>query len=777
MTDFVEHNLIKEGKLERREYQDYLVDKGKNESTLVVLPTGTGKTIVTLRITAERLLDNYGGTSLMMAPTKPLVEQHYNTYSELLDIDDDEIVMFTGDTRPQKREEIWDNSTSVVIATPSVIENDVISERISLEDVIHLTVDECHRATGNYPYVYVCDKYVEQAKEPLITGLSASPGDTKEDILNICENINVSSIEIITENDPMIEEYIYDTDIETRFIDISEEILEIRDTLQDVYKDRLVTLYEDDYVDSRSKTLSQVRLNKARGKIQQAMAKGESSAYQAMSVWAEAMKLNTAIEIVETQGINAFLEYYERLEEELRGKDSSKAVERLIADPEIQSVVKKAKEFDGRHEKVDVLRSELVRAVKIEGGKSLVFTKSRDTVEYLTDVLSGDFSVGRLVGQTDKNNSDGMTQKEQKEAVQKFASGDFEVLISTQIGEEGLDISEVDSVLFYEPASRGIEQIQRQGRTGRSQQGRVVILIGNDTRDVGMYFKSKNNVEQMQADVEELQEIEDLEEEIQDELTEQKEQMTLEESFKSEEKLDESPDEVEATAEKNDVSFEEEKVKFEIFADSRETNSSVVRELDTDDEVNVTIENNLEVGDYVVGDECVVERKDVVDFHDTLTGDRSIFEQVKNMAQNYDRPVLLIEGGHGELYTKNIHPNAVRGVLASIVSDFDATIVESVDEEDTAKILKQLAKREQEDSETVVNPHGNKETSDVTSQQEYIVSSIEGIGPKTSEKLLSHFGSIKSVFDAEVDELKQVDGIGKESAEKIYSIIRTEYAG
>lgn len=775
MSEFVEHNLIKEGELESREYQDYLVEQSNEESSLVVLPTGTGKTIVTLRITADRLLENYGGTSLMMAPTKPLVEQHYQTYVNLLDIDNDEIVKFTGDTRPDKREEIWENSPSMVIATPGVIENDVISNRISLKDVVHLTVDECHRATGNYPYVYVCDKYEEQSDNTLITGLSASPGDTKEDILNICDNINVTSIEIITENDPKIKDYIYDTQIETRFIDISDKILDIRDTLQEVYKDRLETLYEDDYVDSRSKTLSQVELNKARGNIQQAMAKGESSAYQAMSIWAEAMKLNTAIEVVETQGVNAFLQYYERLENELREEDSSKAVERLVADPQVQKIVKKAREFSGRHEKVDVLRSELVSSVKIEGGKSLIFTKSRDTVEYLLDTLEEDFDVGRLVGQTDKNNSDGMTQKEQKEAVNKFGSGEFEVLVSTQIGEEGLDISEVDLVLFYEPASRGIEQIQRQGRTGRSQQGKVIILIGNDTRDVGMYFKSKNNVEQMQTDVEELQGIEDLEEEIQDELDEEKEQMTLQDNFESmnEEDVESEPEEVDSTAEKNEVSFDTDK--FTIFADSRETNSSVVRELDTDDDVNVSIENNLEVGDYVVGNECVVERKDVVDFHDTLTGDRSIFEQVKNMSQNYDKAVLLIEGGHGELYTKNIHPNAIRGVLASIVSDFNATIIESVNEEDTANILKQLAKREQDESESVVNPHGSKETSDLNSQQEYIVSSIEGIGPKTAKKLLSGFGSIHDIFNADVNELNNIDGIGDESAEKIHSIIRMEY--
>lgn len=777
MGEYVEHNLIVDGAIEGREYQDYLSDVGLDDSSLTVLPTGTGKTIVTLRITADRLLQNFGGVSLLLAPTKPLVEQHYETYSNLLDIMDDNIVKFTGDVRPKEREKIWDDKPSVVIATPQVIENDLISDRISLEDVIHLTFDECHRATGDYSYVYIADKYIQQAEDPLITGLSASPGDTKEDILNICSNINVDAIEIITEENPMIEDYIYNTEIETRFVDISDEVLEIRDMLQEVYKSRLEDLYDDDFVDSRSKTLSQKKLHQARGKIQKAMKQGDDKAYSAMSIWAEAMKLNRAVELIETQGVESFLDYYHRLEQELREEDNSKAVERLVSDPKIQRAVRKANDFEGTYEKFDVLRSELVNTVKIERGKSLVFTKSRDTVEALKDELSDDFSVGRLVGQQDAGDSSGMTQTEQKEAVERFSEGEYEVLISTQIGEEGLDISEVDLVVFYEPATKGIEQVQRQGRTGRTQKGRVVMLIGDDTRDVGMYYKSKSNVEQMKSDVAELQDIGNLQEEIEEELRSDTEQATLEEAFQ--ESGEEVTEEIDESSDKDEnqesVELEAEDDTVKIIADSRETNSSVVRTLDTDEDVAVEVQSNMEVGDYVVGNDCVVERKDVEDFHDTITGDRSLFEQVKNMANAYRNPVLLIEGDHAELYTQNIHPNAVRGVLATVVSDFNTTIVESMDEDDTASILKHLAKREQDESESTVNPHGNKETGSVKSQQEYIVSSIEGIGPKTAESLLAEFGDVMSVFEANQDSLKEVEGIGDEVADKIYSILRTEY--
>lgn len=785
MSEYVEHNLIADKSIEKREYQDHLSDIGVQDSTLVVLPTGTGKTIVTLRITAERLIQEYGGISLLLAPTKPLVEQHYETYSELLDIMEENIVKFTGDVRPKERENIWNDSPSVVIATPQVIENDLISDRISLENVIHLTFDECHRATGDYSYVYIADKYKQQCDDPIITGLSASPGDTKEDVLNICNNINVSQIEIVTEDDPMIEDYVYDTEIETRFVDISDEVLEVRDILQDVYKSRLEDLYEDDFVDSRSKTLSQGKLNRARGNIQQEMKKGNDDAYKAMSIWAEAMKLNRAIELIETQGVSSFLDYYDRLEEELRSDDSSKAVERLVSDPKVQKAVELAKDFDGTYQKFDVLRSELVNTVKIGGGKSLIFTKSRDTVESLVEEFSDDFEVGRLVGQSDAGDSSGMKQSEQKRAVEMFSEGEYEVLISTQIGEEGLDISEVDLVIFYEPATKGIEQIQRQGRTGRTQKGRVVMLIGQDTRDVGMYYKSKSNVEQMKSDVEDLQGIGDLEEEIQEELKSKMEQTTLEEAIANnpegsediESAVEEAKDEGSKSSDKSVSMDEEQEDKPKIIADSRETNSSVVRNLDTDKEVTVEVESNMEVGDYVVSNDCVVERKDVQDFHDTITGERSIFEQVKNMSNSYEKPVLLIEGDHAELYTKNIHPNAVRGVLATVVSDFNTTIIESMDEEDTASILKHLAKREQDEEESTVNPHGNKETGSVESQQEYIVSSIEGIGPKTSKKLLEEFGDPYAVFNADKDSLTNVEGVGQEAAKKIYSILRTEYKG
>ncbi len=752
---FIDHHLIVSNEIEKREYQDYLFNKGVDQSTLIVLPTGLGKTIVSLYITADRLLTHKKSISLLLAPTKPLVKQHKKTYQKFLDISDSQIIEFSGDIRPEEREQIWNDKPSVVIATPQVIQNDLINNRISLENVSHLTFDESHKAMGEYPYGYIADKYVEQSKNELITGLSASPGETKEDILTVCDNINVSSIEVLTEDNEMVSKYIHDTKIKPRFIDINEDVLEIRDTIQEIFKDNLVTLKEEGYINSARKDLSTTQMNRDRGKIQKEMQKGDSGAYKAMSLWAESMKLKQAIERIETQGHKSFIEYYNRLENEAKEQDSSKAVQRIISNPKIQKSVEKAKNIDEDFDKLIALKSELVHSVKLDNGKALVFTKSRDTVSIIIDYLSDDFEVGRLVGQSDSGKSKGMKQSEQQREIEKFSNNEYEVLVSTQVGEEGLDIPQVDLVVFYEPVTRGIEKIQRQGRTGRTSKGKVTILIANDTRDVGFYYKSKNSQNNMENDVKNLQEITNLEKEINEKL--KSKQLKLSDIQDTD-------------------SFDTENNKYTIIPDNREMQSSIVRKLDVNDNIDLQSPKNLEVGDYIVSNECAIERKSITDFKDTITGERS-FKQFKDLSNSYDKPILILEGDRGELYSGNIHKNAIYGALYSIKYDFGIEIHNTINEQDTSDYLTYLAKKEQEDKEKnkTINPHGKKETKTLKQQQEYIVSSVENIGPKNAMNLLEHFGSIKNIVNASKDELKQIDDIGDKKANNIYNIFRKKY--
>jgi len=183
----------------------------------------------------------------------------------------------------------------------------------------------------------------------------------------------------------------------------------------------------------------------------------------------------------------------------------------------------------------------------------------------------------------------------------------------------------------------------------------------------------------------------------------------------------------------------------------------------------------LAVGDYVLSDRVVVERKTVADFMDTLTGgDRSMFEQVGDATRHYGRPVVVIEGE--DLFgARNVHHKAIQGALASLAVDFGASVLRTSDEDETADLLEVIAGREQETADREVSVHGEKQSKTLSEQQEYVVASIAEVGPVTARTLLEHFGSVEAVMTAEKDDLLEVSGIGDVTADRIREVIASDY--
>jgi ERCC4-related helicase len=132
----------------------------------------------------------------------------------------------------------------VVVATPQVVENDLVGSRVSMADVTHVTFDECHRATGDYAYTYIAERYHEQAERPLATGMSASPGDDEESILQICENLGLREVAVMSEGDADVAEFTHETSVDWTRVELPETVIEIRDALQEVITDRLTQLKE-----------------------------------------------------------------------------------------------------------------------------------------------------------------------------------------------------------------------------------------------------------------------------------------------------------------------------------------------------------------------------------------------------------------------------------------------------------------------------------------------------------------------------------------------------
>ncbi|WP_121744181.1 DEAD/DEAH box helicase [Natronorubrum halophilum] len=816
----IEHPLLEPNFLERRLYQLKLAGTAANHHTLVCLPTGLGKTTVSLLVTARRL-DEVGGKSLMLAPTKPLVQQHADFYREALQIPDEEIVVFTGDVSPDDRAEMW-KEARVVMATPQVIENDLVGSRISLSDVTHITFDECHRATGDYAYNYIAERYHPDADQPLVTGMSASPGGDEEAILEVCENLGLQEVEVMTEEDADVSEFTHDTDVEWKRIDLPEEVLEIRDTLNEVVKDRLEKLKEMGVARSTQPDQSQKDLNRMRAELQQLINNDQSEGFKGMSIHAEVMKLRQAVTLVETQSVEAVRRYFDRQRNQARSSGASKASQRMVSDPRVREAMRKSESFDELHPKYRETRMLLAETLGLEGGERvIIFTESRDTAEALTEFLSESFDAKRFVGQGDREGSDGMTQTQQQAVLDEFRAGEFEVLVSTSVAEEGLDVPEVDLVLFYEPVPTAIRSIQRKGRTGRQSEGRVVVLMAEDTRDEAYFWISQRREKEMESELRDLKGVaDDLEAELDDSqqaLTDfggdgerevnvngktknpgavggsssGSEGVSTQPGLQdfSGDSSESSTDEADAVddessddgAESEDESVEThephaEGDEIEIVADQREMDANIARDLSRREEIEIRLET-LDVGDYVCSDRVVVERKSVADFVDSLVGgDRSVFEQVGAMARHYSRPIVIVEGD-GLYEQRDIHPNAIRGALSSLAVDFGASILRTESEDDTTELLAVIAGREQETADREVSVHGEKQSKTIAEQQEYVVSSIAEIGPVTARSLLEEFGTVEAVMIATEEELQDADGVGKVTAERMREVIGNEYTG
>ena len=853
---YVERPLLNSGVIERREYQLELAEVGTTDHTLVCLPTGLGKTTVSLLVTASRLAE-VGGTSLLLAPTKPLVSQHADFYRTALSIPNEEIVTFTGEVRPNDRADLWERA-QLVIATPQVVENDLIGSRISLSDTTHITFDECHRASGDYAYNYIAERYHADAENPLVTGMSASPGGDREAIEEVCANLGLNEVTVMTEEDADVGTYTHETSVEWERITLPEEVIEIRDALNGVIKERLGKLKELGVARSTQPDQSQRDLNAIRAELQKLMNNDQSEGYQGMSIHAEVMKLRRAVTLAETQSVESLRRYFERQRNAARSSGASKASQRFVSEPSVRKAVRMAEDFDDLHPKFRRTRILLAETLGIEeGDRVIVFTESRDTAETLTEFLGEHFSVHKFVGQGDKEGSDGMTQKQQQETLDAFRAGEFEVLVSTSVAEEGLDVPEVDLVLFYEPVPTAIRSIQRRGRTGRQTEGKVTVLMAEDTRDEAYFWISRRRESQMESQLRTLKSVAgEVTADLggQGRLEEYGSDREDDESGNSEanegsEASDENAIEAESSGreeasnarparaanggrsagdvqsglatfgEWNGGSVAEESGRdggttgesdgakrsgenegsesgeesdggetnetvatargegetIEIVADQRELDATIARDLSTREDVDVRLET-LAVGDYVLSDRAVVERKSTADFVDSLLneGDRSIFEQIGDAARHYARPIVILEGD-GLYEQRNVHPNAIRGALASLAIDFGASVLRTTDGDDTADLLEVIARREQETEDREVSVHGEKGAKTLTEQQEYVVASIAEIGPVTARTLLADVGSVEAVMTASESDLTDVEGIGPVTAERITEVTRSAY--
>ncbi|MBI2647306.1 DEAD/DEAH box helicase, partial [Candidatus Woesearchaeota archaeon] len=680
---------------EPRLYQQTIFAKAAEKNTLVVLPTGMGKTNIFLMLAAQRLKQYPNSKVLFIGPTRPLIEQYMNVFKEHFEINEDEMALFTGMVSPAKRAELW-KTAKIVFSTPQGLENDIISNSINLGEVCLLGVDEAHRAVGNYAYVFVARQFMKLSRFPRIIALTASPGSDMEKIQEVCKNLFIEDIEVRTFDDPDVKPYIQEIQIDWVKVELPKVFTDIQRLLLIFLNERFEKLKKWGILRMTDlKYVTKSDLLQLQAELRSRISHGEKDfvVLNSISMLAEVMKIYHALELLETQGIAALHKYFEKLLIESR-VSKTKAIRSVMQDTNFKSAMIKSRilyEEKVEHPKLIELQNIVELEIKSNQNiKIIVFNQYRDNALDIIEKLNKIPNVKAkiFVGQQKKGET-GLSQKEQKQMLEDFRNGLFNVLVATSIGEEGLDIPKVDVVIFYEPIPSAIRSIQRRGRTGRQEKGRVIILMVKGTRDEAYQWVSHHKEKKM------YQNLANIRKKLNFSLNDKVVPITK---------------------------FIENKIK--IFADYRDKGGGVVKEL-VENNVIVNLEK-LEYADYVVSARCGIEIKTVEDFVNSIIDGR-LLQQVKNLKNNFEKPLIVIEGVQDVYGVRNIHRNSILGMLATIAVSYGIPIVHTRDFKETAALLQIITKREQEENPRDFSLHADKKPLTLKEQQEYVVSSLPGI--------------------------------------------------
>ncbi len=458
-----------------RPYQEEIIKVAKEVgNTMVILPTGTGKTLVAFYLMAE------AGHGLMMAPTKPLIEQHYNNFIKSFPSED--CALITGEIPAKKRGELY--LKRWVFATPQTVANDIKNAIFDHTAFDLVVFDECHRAVGDYAYAKIAKALPSSIK---ILGLTASPGSKKERIMEVVNNLRINAIEIRTEED--LEQFLAKKDFRKLFVALPPEMLQIRLKLKAVYSE---------YKEKLNKAGLYVPFKKGElmalgNKI---MAMNSDAKFGLIKLYVGILHAQHMLELLETQGLSSFLNYALSL-----AKEGKKSVRPLLNNENFMEALTLAREALKKgleHPKIN----KLLEVLKLfKNRQVIVFVQYTDNIKKILSILKEKgFKAESFMGKRH-----GFNKAKQREIMDRFRAGEFNVLVSSSIGEEGIDVPSVDAVIFYEPIPSEIRSIQRKGRTGRVRAGEVIMLITKGTRDEGYFYASSKGEKRMKYIIEQIQ--------------------------------------------------------------------------------------------------------------------------------------------------------------------------------------------------------------------------------------------------------------------------------
>ena len=742
------HPLLQDG-VEARGYQIRALKNALTSSCLMVMPTGFGKTAVQWMLMAEtlRLSDK---KIILIAPTTGLVDQQQRMAREMLNIDPETIVRYTGETPPNKRRSLWDIG-KILMATSQVIRNDAINEIISLSEVALLIFDEAHHATGNHPYAQVGDLFLNANPDGYTLGATASPGTTKSSILEVAKRLGIDRLDISKRNEAMLKPYAVELQNDIVPVDLPETLKTLIYPLQEYQSTEVETLQRMGFM-APVKNLTSKIITDAQQSVSRAISRRDARGYNAARKVSDVRRMHMLLDLLKTQGVIPATLFLDKAEDE--GRTGGRGTNRFIAKPVIHNFRKAAEKLGEIHPKVTQVVDMITERLKQNpNSRILIFTEYRYTVQNLNQVLKNidNVKVAPFIGQATSGKQKGMKQKEQLARLEQFRSGEVNVLVATSVGEEGLDVPSADLVLMYEPVPSAIRAIQRRGRTARQSSGTVKTLIARNTRDEFVNNAAKVRERRMYKNLEEIQRMGRIplrEPASGDVLSSffvklgmneipadkflaiEQERLNLEYEIIKDESTSNSIERPISHEKPNSVAAKDKRPRNQTGLDDfyQETSTEkstreqeitvlkaaneVIQTLSQTIDMNVVLDHreasstlsayltslgmsvrfeNLETGDILLTKDILIERKTSRDLLTSIM-DQRLFKQCQRMRQSTNQPILLIELGE---IGNSVHPNAVLGALAHVSLDLGVPILTTKDSMESAHLIFLIAKNNQ----------------------------------------------------------------------------------
>ncbi|KAI9834746.1 MAG: 3'-5' DNA helicase [Sarea resinae] len=505
-----------------RDYQFNIVQKALYNNLLVALPTGLGKTFIAATVMLNWFRWTADAKIVFVAPTKPLVSQQVEACFKIAGIPRSQTTMLTGGTAPGIRAEEW-LSKRVFFMTPQTILNDLKTGICDPKKIVLLVVDEAHRATGAYAYVEVV-KFLRRFNPCFrVLALTATPGSSVEDVQEVVDGLGIARTEIRTEESIDIRQYVHSRKTETILFDPSDEIVMLMELFSKALQPLVDKLCQQNaYWSKDPMALTPYGMTQARHKWTNSEAgRRASMPLKGLinTIFTLLSSIAHSIVLLRNHGIGPFYHNMVRFRDEgSSGGKKSKWHTQIVDSEHFRTLMTRVRswisdpDFVG-HPKLDYLRSVVMNHFLDagEGGETshgvppaatriMVFVQWRDSAEEVVRILKRSEPMIRphvFVGQANAKGSDGMDQKKQLEIIHDFKKGKYNTLVATSIGEEGLDIGEVDLIVCFDSSASPIRMLQRMGRTGRKRAGNIVLLLMRG-KEENSFVQAKDNYEKMQ---------------------------------------------------------------------------------------------------------------------------------------------------------------------------------------------------------------------------------------------------------------------------------------